>query len=93
MGWDVFDWDEYNSAHIMEHGVSQDEAEDAVLDPRRTYAAAYDREGEERRAIIGATSAGRVLFVVVTRRGDRVRVVTARDAIEREKKRYRVRGK
>jgi uncharacterized DUF497 family protein len=49
--------------------------------------------GEERRAIIGATSAGRIIVVVVTRRHDLIRVVTARDADEREKRRYRGRGK
>lgn len=89
----MFDWDEYNSEHIAGHGISQEDAEDALLDPRRLSAAAYDSDGEERRAIIGATSAGRLLFVVVTRRDGLIRVVTARDAIDREKKRYRTRGK
>jgi uncharacterized DUF497 family protein len=79
--------------HVEEHGLSPEEVEEALLDPRRLGAPAYNVVGEERRAVIGATSAGRLLFVVVTRRGDIVRVVTARDANEWEKKRYRRRGK
>ena len=89
----MFEWDEHNSMHVEEHGLSPEDVEEALLDPRRLGAPAYNVAREERRAVIGATSAGRVLFVDVTRRGDVVRVVTARDANEWEKKRYRRRGK
>ena len=54
----MFDWDADNVGHIAEHGISTDEAEDALVDPRRIPAPAYDVEGERRRAILGATSAG-----------------------------------
>ena len=50
---------------------------------------AYDAAGEARRAVIGATDAGRILFVVFTRRRSTVRVITARDATPAEKRRYR----
>ena len=89
----MFEWDEHNSMHIAEHGLSPEDVEEALVDPRRLGTPAYNVAGEERRAVIGATSAGRLLFVVVTRRGDVVRVVTVRDANEWEKKRYRRRGK
>jgi len=89
----VFDWDEHNSVHIERHNLSQEDAEDALLDPRRIGTPAHDVGGEERRAIIGATSAGRIIVVVVTKRHGLIRVVTARDADDREKRRYRGRGK
>ena len=89
----MFEWDEHNSAHIEVHGLSPEEVEEALLDPRRLGTPAYDVAGEERRGLIGTTSDGRIIFVVVTRRGGLVRVVTARDADEREKRRYRRRGK
>lgn len=89
----MFEWDEYNSTHVAEHGLSLDDVEAALLDPRRRGAPAYNVAGEERRAVIGATDAGRLLFVVVTRRSDVVRVVTARDANDWEKRRYHRRGK
>ncbi len=78
----MFEWDEYNSAHIEGHNLSTDDVEDALLDPRRLGSPARDVLGEQRRGVIGATSAGRVIFVVITRRGDALRVVTARDANE-----------
>ena len=89
----MFEWDEHNSMHIAEHGLSPEDVEEALVDPRRLGTPAYNVAGEERRAVIRATSAGRLRFVVVTRRGDVVRVAMARDANAWEKKRYRRRGK
>lgn len=45
--------------------------------------------GEVRRAVLGATEAGRVLFVVYTIRDGRIRSVMGRDATDGEKKAYR----
>jgi uncharacterized DUF497 family protein len=84
----VFEWDDGNLDHIAEHGISAEEAEEAVEDPRRTLAPAYGVAGERRRAVLGATVAGRLLFVVYTHRGGRIRVITARDATPRERRRY-----
>ena len=89
----LFDWDEANAQHIAEHGISQEEAEEAVLDPQRVPAAVYQVSTERRRGLLGATWAGRVLFLVFTRRVGRVRIVTARDASPREKRRYQSKGK
>ncbi len=89
----LFDWDEHNIAHVLENGVEPDEAEQAVLDPRRVGTPAYNMGRERRWALLGATEEGRVLFVVYARRRGLVRVVTARDATPRERGRYRKRGK
>jgi hypothetical protein len=85
----LFDWDEDNVGHANGHGLLPDEVEDALLDPDRVGVTAYGRDGERRSAYIGATASGRTLFVVVTRRRRRVRVVTAREATERERRQYR----
>jgi hypothetical protein len=50
------------------------------VDDRRDY-------GEDRIQVIGL-SAGRVLFVVYTRRGDVIRVISARRANRDERKAY-----
>lgn len=92
-GEDFFDWDEGNAEHIAEHGISVEEAEEAILDPLRIAAPAYRGSEERRRGLLGATAAGRLLFLVFTHRNERVRVVTARDASQREKRRYRTQGK
>jgi uncharacterized DUF497 family protein len=77
----------------MRHGVEPEEAEDALLDPRRVVRGAYNVAGEKRSAVVGAAGSGRLLFVVFVRRGDLIRVVSARDAVESEKRAYRRRRK
>jgi uncharacterized DUF497 family protein len=88
-----YEWDDANRRHVLEHGVEPAEAEDALLDPRRVGAEAYRVARELRWAALGATEDGRLLFVVFTRRRSRVRIVTARDAKPRERRRYRRRRK
>jgi uncharacterized DUF497 family protein len=86
-----FDWDEANAAHVARHGVRREEA---LTDPRRLVLRIRSQRGAERWAALGATRrAGRVLFVVFTRRRGRVRAITARDATPEEKRRHRKRGK
>ncbi|MBI4504713.1 MAG: BrnT family toxin [Chloroflexi bacterium] len=81
-------WDDENVEHVARHGVAPEEVEEALQDTRRIGAPTYHAAGELRWALIGATEAGRVLFIVYTRRSGTVRVVTARDAVPREKRRY-----
>ena len=83
----MFDWDEANADHVALHGVSVEEAEEAMLDRHRLSHPAHQTT-EPRWAIVGATEAGRVLLVVFTHRRSLIRVVTARDAIARERRRY-----
>jgi len=55
--------------------------------------AAYAVDGEQRYAVLGATEVGRRLFVVFTRRHGAIRVISAREATDAEKRVYRTRGK
>ena len=87
----MFDWDDGNLDHIAEHDVSAAEAEEALLDPERIPATAYRARGERRRAVLGATTGGRLLYLVFIRRGPLFRVITARDASTRDRRRYRLR--
>lgn len=89
----MFDWDEANIGHIAGRGISPAEAEEAVSDPYRVPAPAYRAGTEQRRAVLGRSEDRRLLFIVTTRRGASVRVVTARDATDGERRRYRDRGK
>jgi len=86
-GW--FDWDEGNEEHVLVHGVEPAEAEEAMLDPEGFGTDAYDVPGEQREALVGATEEGRILLVVYTMRGEKVRPVTVRDASDTQKRRYR----
>jgi len=91
----LFDWDEDdgNVDHVQGHGVSPDEAEQAFLDPRRLGAAAYNAGPEKRAGWIGATDAGRILYLITASRRGMVRIITAREASPVMKRRFRQRGK
>jgi uncharacterized protein len=86
---DDFLWDEANIDHIAAHGVTPTEAEDVILDPRFIGGQARGTSTERRYAVIGATAAGRILHVVYTVIDEAYRVITAYDANDRQKHRYR----
>ena len=74
----MFEWDGNNRRKIRAHRIKQEEAEQALLnDPIPVYE--QDVEGELRVVHYGETDAGRLLAVIVTERGDSVRIVTAYD--------------
>lgn len=72
----LFDWDTANILHIAEHDVTPEEAEEAILG--EPLDVGFDVvNGEERWPYLGGTNEGRILRVVVTMRGERIRVLTA----------------
>lgn len=83
------DWDDANIDQVAVHGVTPTESEDAILDPDRIGAPARSTATEKRRGIVGATEQGRILFVSYTFRDGAFRVVTAFDASEPLRRRYR----
>jgi uncharacterized protein len=82
-----FDWDEANSAHLAEHGVTCDEAEEIGLNLPLNLDY-QNRDGEDRLLQIGETDAGRILVVASTVRGSKVRVVTSFEPRKTLKKEY-----
>lgn len=84
-----FDWDSGNIEHIARHNLTPKEVEEALSDRKRIGTNAYQVQNEPRVAILGKTISGRILFVVFTQRNKFIRVITARDASDKEKKRYR----
>ena len=82
-----FDWDGGNIAHIALHDILPGEVEEVFgSDPADVGFEAVN--GEERWTSIGHTTALRVLVVVWTMRGDRVRTVTAFEAGNRAAAEY-----
>jgi uncharacterized DUF497 family protein len=78
----AFEWDFSNITHLRLHKVSRSEVEEVFesgfLDLE------YDIEdGEERYKSLGATVQGRILVVVWTFRGERIRPITAYTASKR----------
>jgi uncharacterized protein len=78
-----FEWDARKAViNFNKHGVSFEEAASAVVDPHSVDAP--DLDDPARVAIIGMSRQARVLFVVVCeRRGERLRIITAREASKR----------
>jgi uncharacterized DUF497 family protein len=77
-----FDWDDGNIGHLALHQIAPEEAEQAIQN-RPVDLEEHLRNGEERTVQIGETDAGRILIVVSTMVGKRIRVVTAWPAKER----------
>jgi hypothetical protein len=86
-----FEWDGANEDHILRHRVDTDEAEDVFEDHHRVVQPTR-KAGEPRFVVTGQTRDGRLLAVVYTRRRSTIRVITARDANEAERRRYRRRS-
>ena len=85
------EWDPAKAAsNRRKHGVDfadaalalEDELALTVLDP--------DSDEEDRFVTLGMDSTGKVLVVVFTIRGDRVRLISARDATKHEQREYEV---
>ena len=85
-----FDWDEANAPKIWEkHDVSPMECEQVFFN--LPLVAGHDEKHsgtETRYFVLGQSDAGRRLFVVVTVREDRLRVISARDMSRKERKVY-----
>jgi uncharacterized DUF497 family protein len=81
----LFDWDEANINHIAEHNVTPEEAEEVILGDPLESGFEKSLHGEDRWTYIGETLHGRFLQVVITMRGERIRVVTAFEPIRRFK--------
>ena len=84
-----FDWDPAKSeANSKKHGISFDEAKDIFDGPILTRIDDRQDYGEKRHISLGALSPAAVLVVIHTERGDKLRLISARNANRRERKVY-----
>jgi len=86
----LFEWDTKKARlNIKTHGISFDEASTAFRDPLSdTIDDPLHSEGEEGFVLIGKSIRDRLLVVVHTERGDRIRIISARVATNRERLKY-----
>ena len=78
-----FEWDERNISHIARHNMIPVEVEEAFL------GALFRKGREERLLVYGVTDPGRYILVVAAlKSGGVVRVITARDMTQSEKRYY-----
>ena len=84
-----FEWDEKkNNENIKKHGISFLRAAQIFFDPKMIDMPdiTHSNESEERWNGIGMC--GRVLFVVYTERNNKIRIISARKANEKERIEY-----
>ncbi|MFY9942402.1 MAG: BrnT family toxin [Desulfobacterales bacterium] len=86
----LFEWDPKKARkNINTHGVSFDEASTAFRDPlSQTINDPLHSEGENRFVLLGRSIQGRLLVIIHTDRGERIRIISARLATTRERLKY-----
>ena len=86
-----FEWDESKAAkNFRKHGVSFEEAATAFGDPFSiTIYDPLHSENEDRFILLGMSGKNRLLLVVVhTDRHEKIRIISARKAIQKERRQY-----
>jgi uncharacterized DUF497 family protein len=85
-----FTWDPKKAAtNLQKHGVSFDEAISVFFDPLARIHDDPDHSiGEVREIITGLSAADRLLLVSFTERGETVRIINARVANARERRKH-----
>lgn len=86
----LFEWDEGKArTNEKKHGVTFFEAASVFRDPLALTIFDPLHSGEEDRFVsLGESHEGRLLVVVFTERGDNIRIIGAREATRRERKKY-----
>jgi len=84
-----FDWDKGNIGKNQKHGVTDKEAEEVFFDEDKVISKdSFHSINEERLILIGKTKEKRLLYLVYTTRGGKVRIISARDINKKEVKFY-----
>ena len=82
-----FEWDRKKAtSNLRKHGIDFADAALVLFDDLAVTISEHD-EGEERFITIGTDAMGRILVVIYTWRGERVRLISARKATSRERRR------
>lgn len=86
----TFEWDPQKARqNLRKHGVSFEEAATVFADPLSlTIADPLHSDQEDRFVTIGRSANGKVIVVIHTDRGDRLRIISSRAATPREQVAY-----
>ncbi|OGY15800.1 MAG: hypothetical protein A2784_01560 [Candidatus Chisholmbacteria bacterium RIFCSPHIGHO2_01_FULL_48_12] len=85
-----FDWDKGNvDKSYQKHGIIPNEAEEVFLDEKAIIIRDIKHsQKEERLILLGETTGRKLLFIVFTLRGTKIRIISARKANEKEREQY-----
>jgi len=81
-----FQWNRGNiDKSFKKHKVRDKEVEEPFFDRKhKTFKDELHSKGEERYRMVGKTKKGRLLFIVFTMRGKKIRIISARDINKKE---------
>jgi len=81
-----FQWDGGNiNKNLIKHGISNEEIEETFFDDdKKILKDGLHSIGEERHVLIGKTNTEKLLFVVFTIRGRKIRAISARNLSKKE---------
>lgn len=84
-----FEWDKGNIGKNKKHKVEDKESEEAFFDEGKVVLKdKIHSDKEERFIILGVTKKGRLLYIAFTKRGKKIRIISARDINKKEKHLY-----
>ncbi len=87
-GWMAYQWDKNKSArNLRKHGIDFADAV-SVFSDDLAITIPDERFDEERFITVGLDALGRVLVVVYTWRGQKIRLISARPATRQERRQY-----
>jgi uncharacterized protein len=83
-----FEWDEIKDrSNITKHGIGFADATEVFTDPKQ-YTYRSSRHANEVRNVSVGMARGRLIAVIFTRRGNNIRVISARAARRAEREQY-----
>ena len=84
-----FDWDKGNIGKNKKHNIEDKEAEETFLDKNKVvFKDILHSETEERFILIGRTNKKRLLYMIFTKRKNKIRIISSRDINKKEVKLY-----
>jgi uncharacterized protein len=84
----TFEWDDNKRrANVAKHGIDFIDATEVFRDPRQFTYRSTHRDHEERFISVGLVHK-RLIAVVFTQRGERIRIISARAARRKEREQY-----
>jgi len=85
----IFDWDKGNINKNKKHNIDDREAEEVFFDEwAKIFKDRVHSQTEERFRVIGKTEEGRLLFIIFTKRKDKIRIISARGINKKEEYLY-----
>lgn len=84
-----FQWDKFNITKIrLRHGITTEEAEQPFFNDHWLQFDESHSSTEKRYQLLGKNHSERLLFIIFTIRGNKVRVISARQASRKERAAY-----